>query len=217
MKTGLFGGTFNPVHSGHVMIAADIMTSFALDRIIVVPAADPPHKTSEFMAPISLRLEMARLAFADSPRCIVSDAESKRRGRSYTIDTVDYFLKTLPLETELFFIAGLDAFLELDTWKQYLSLIEKIPFIVINREVTGQSGQNALESFIRLKISDAYTFYPEKSCYIHPSLQPIFFHTRPVVTISSTEIRRRLKNSRPVHTMLPVAVEHFIKKRSLYQ
>jgi nicotinate-nucleotide adenylyltransferase len=217
MKTGLFGGTFNPVHSGHVMITTDILASFPLDNIIVVPAAAPPHKDAGFMADISLRLEMTRLAFDGLPGCSVSDIESKRRGRSYTIDTVNYFLTALPPGTDLFFIVGLDAFLELDTWKKYMTLVETIPFIVIKRPLCGRAEKKALESFLALKISAAYTFSSEKGCYLHDTLQPIFFYKNPALRISSTEIRRRLKSGRPVKTMIPDAVEQFIKKEGLYQ
>jgi nicotinate-nucleotide adenylyltransferase len=217
MKTGLFGGTFNPVHSGHVMIATDILSSFPLDNIIIVPAASPPHKTSEFMADISSRLEMTRLAFAGLPGCSVSDIESKRSGRSYTIDTVKYFLTTLPSGTALFFIVGLDAFLELDTWKNYMTLVETIPFIVINRPLPGGAEKETLEAFLARKISAAYTFFPENFCYVHETLPSIFFYERPAIPVSSTEIRGRLKKGRPVETMLPDSVEQFIKKKGLYQ
>jgi nicotinate-nucleotide adenylyltransferase len=217
MKTGLFGGTFNPVHSGHVMIATDILSCFALDGIIIIPAASPPHKTPEFMADASLRLEMTRLAFNALPGCTVSDIESRRGGRSYTIDTVNYFRKTLPAGTGLFFIVGLDAFLELDTWKDYMTLMETVPFIVITRPVPGQPEKEALKKFLALKISDRYAFSPERACYVHEKLQPVFFYERPAVHISSTEIRERLKRGLPVSGMVPDSVEQFIKEKGLYQ
>ncbi|MEW6077551.1 MAG: nicotinate-nucleotide adenylyltransferase [Thermodesulfobacteriota bacterium] len=217
MKTGLFGGTFNPVHSGHVMIATDILSCFALDGIIIIPAASPPHKTAEFMADISLRLEMTRLAFNGQPGCTVSDIETRRVGRSYTIDTVNHFRKTLPAGTDLFFIAGLDAFLELDTWKDYLALMETIPFIVITRPVPDSPEKEALKTFLSLKISDRYTFSPDKACYEHETLRPVFLYERPAIHISSTEIRERLKQGRPIRGMVPDSVEQFIKKKGLYQ
>jgi nicotinate-nucleotide adenylyltransferase len=217
MKTGLFGGTFNPVHSGHVMIATDILSSFALDSIIIIPAASPPHKTAEFMADISLRLAMARLAFDGLPGCSVSDIETRRGGRSYTIDTVNHVRKTLPAGTGLFFIVGLDAFLELDTWKDYMALMETVPFIVINRPLQGHPEKDALMTFLALKISDRYVFSPEKACYVHEKLQPIFFYERPAIHISSTEIRERLKKGLPIHNMVPDSVERFIKEKDLYQ
>ena len=98
-----------------------------------------------------------------------------------------------------------------------MTLMETIPFIVIKRPLSGRSEKRALESFLALKISDAYTFSPEKDCYLHDTLQPIFFYKKPALRISSTEIRKRLKSGRPVKTMLPDAVEQFIKKEGLYQ
>ncbi len=124
MKTGLFGGTFNPVHLGHVRIAQAVQKTFALDDLIVVPAAQPPHKQSRDMADPHLRLEMTRLAFEPIPGCRVSDIELKRSGPSYTIDTVSFFLSRLPAgAADLYLIIGLDAFLELPTWKDYGSLL----------------------------------------------------------------------------------------------
>lgn len=217
MKTGLFGGTFNPVHSGHTSIAADIINTLAFDRLIIIPAALPPHKSSDHMPDIRLRLEMTRLAFKDLPKCRVSDIETRRPGCSYTIDTVFHFIKALPAPTELFFIAGLDAFLELDTWKDYMVLIESIPFIVINRPLADGSEKAALDGFLSSKISRDYVFLPETSVFIHDSLQPIFFYDRLSINLSSSQIRERLKNGLPVEGALPYAVEQFINQRGLYQ
>lgn len=217
MKTGLFGGTFNPVHTGHILIVTDIIDAFFLDSVIIVPAAIPPHKPSGYMADISLRLEMTRRAFTDLPQCRVSDIEAKRNGRSYTIDTVHCFLNTLPSETELFFIVGLDAFLELDTWKDYMQLLETIPFIVIKRLLEEDSEQQALASFLASKVSPEYAFSTEESVFIHDKLKPVYFHKRPAIDISSTRIRNRLKKGRSVQGMLPDDVEQFIKERGLYQ
>ena len=217
MNTGLFGGTFNPVHYGHVRIATDIIDDFSMDSVIIVPAAIPPHKPKGFTADISLRLEMARLAFSGIPKCFVSDIEAKRGGRSYTIDTVDYFLKTRPPETTLFFIVGLDAFLELDTWKNYMKLIEIIPFIVVNRPLSDGSALASLSSFLSAKISDTYFFFSEPAVFVHDTLKPVYFHQIPGIDISSTQIRDRLKSGLPVKEMLPPAVEQFINERGLYQ
>ncbi len=217
MKAGLFGGTFNPVHSGHVLIMSDIIDAYSLDSVIIVPAAVPPHKPADYMADINLRLEMTRLAFAGLPRCRVSDIEAKRGGRSYTIDTVHYFLKNLSSEPELFFIVGLDAFLELDTWKDYMALLKTIPFIVINRPLTDGAGQQALASFLTSKISPGYVFSPQRDVFVDDRFMPVFFHKTPAIDISSTQIRERLKTGRPVQDMLPDDVEQFIKERGIYQ
>jgi len=218
MKTGLFGGTFNPVHSGHVRIATDILASFGLDSITVVPAAAPPHKLSDVIVDISHRFEMTRLAFEPYPQISISNVEVTRSDRSYTIDTVNYFLTARPSGTEIYLIMGLDAFLELDTWKSYMTLLEKVPVIIIKRPLADDRlGQDALNAFLRLKISDAYTFSPETSCYQHRCLRPIYFHKTPEINISSSEIRRRLKTGRPVTNMIPEAVEKYIKTKGLYQ
>ena len=218
MKAGLFGGTFNPVHSGHVRVVSDILAFFPLNHIIVVPAGNPPHKQSDVIVDISHRLEMTRLAFKPLPQVIVSDVELNCNDRSYTIDTVNYFLATLSSETKLYLIMGLDAFLEIDKWKSYMCLMHKAPVIVIKRPLPdGRSGQDMVKMFLQMKVSDAYSFSSEQSCYFHPSLQPVYFHSSPEISISSSDIRTRLKNGRTVTGLIPDQVEKYIELKGLYQ
>lgn len=217
MKTGIFGGSFNPVHRGHVQLAATIRAAFSLDTIMVIPSAEPPHKDTENLAAPADRLEMARLAFATAPDCEVSDVEVKRGGPSYTIETIRFFLCQFP-EDRLYLILGLDAFLELDTWKDYRKLLQTLPLIVVNRKHAGQNEEEAFRNFLTGTLSRKYVFSEKTGGHHHPDLQPVFFYPAFTAPFSATEIRRRIKSfGRPPEGALPPAVAQYIQKRNLYQ
>ncbi len=223
-RIGLFGGTFNPIHRGHLQVIQEVMEAFDLDQIKLIPAALPPHKEPGGVADAQDRLQMIRLAVANYPALIqsvtVSDVELKRPGPSYTIDTVRYFMQVLPENTGLFFILGLDAFHEIDTWKSYLDLFDLIPFIVMARPgVYRQDGDlmwEILEKYLKSKISDAYRLSVARSCYVHAEKQPIFVFDATPVEISSTQIRESVKNRRSITSLVPENVEDFIKTKGLY-
>ncbi|MFP4039926.1 MAG: nicotinate (nicotinamide) nucleotide adenylyltransferase [Desulfosudaceae bacterium] len=218
MKTGLYGGSFNPVHLGHVQIVRMVKKSFSLDKVIIVPSAQPPHKSSAEMAPADLRLEMTRLAFEDLPGCQVSDMELQRPGPSFTVDTVASLRAEQPAgAASLFLIMGVDAFLELDTWKNFLFLLETTPLIVVHRPPAGiRQQQTAMKRFLNHKISRKYTFSKPRACFFHPVLPPIFFFTRVKQPLSATEIRARRKAGQPVKKLLPDRVDRVIQKQGLY-
>ncbi len=220
MRIGLFGGTFNPIHSGHLKVAQKIKEAFALERIFIIPSACPPHKKPADIADAKDRLEMIRLAVSDYRYFIVSDAELKRPGTSYTIDTIKHFKAVSPDKTEFYFILGLDAFFEIDTWKSYRDLFDLMSFIVVTRSGewgNGSSGmRKILEDYIKTRISDGYTFSSSRSCYVHKNKQPIFIFDIKPIDISSTKIRERVKKGRSIKSMVPEKVEDFIKTKGLY-
>lgn len=219
-RIGLFGGTFNPIHMGHVQVIKEIKEKFGLDKIFLIPSAFPPHKETEGIIDGLDRIEMIRLAFSDDPDFVVSDVELKRSGFSYTIDTVRHFKSIFPENTKLFFIVGLDAFLEVDTWKSYKDLFLLIPFIVMSRSATGQRDTvlqwKHLGSYIKSKISDEYRHSASRSCYIHDVKQPVFLFEVTPVEISSTEIRERIRKGRTIKSLVPEPVEDLIKTKGLY-
>jgi nicotinate-nucleotide adenylyltransferase len=170
MHIGLFGGTFNPVHLGHLRAAVEVREGFELDEIFLIPAALPPHKVSGEVAASADRLHMLNLALGADAGLKVSNVELNRSGPSYTIDTVHYFKQTLPAETRLHLIMGLDAFLEIDTWKSYRELLAQIPLIVINRPNAGcrLSGVpwKIMDDYISSKLSADSEYIRTKGIYL---------------------------------------------------
>lgn len=221
MRIGLFGGTFNPVHIGHLRAALEIHEGFALDSCYLIPSAIPPHKSREGVAAAGHRLEMVRLAASHTPGFNVSDIEIKRSGPSYTIDTVHYFKSVLPDAGPLFFIVGLDAFLEIDTWKSYMDLFREISFIVMTRPGSGVEGQQAgrslLQSVLKDKVSDAYRYDEIRSAFIHPDLCPVTGFEVSSLDISSTRIRELVGTGKSIQFLVPETVEAYIKAKGLYK
>ena len=219
-RIGLFGGTFNPIHSGHLRAAEKVQEAFALDKIYLIPAALPPHKEPGGVSDAKDRMEMTRLAVSNTPGVVVSNVELKRSGPSYTVDTVSHFKSKFPEDTELYFILGLDAFLEIDTWKSYMDLFHLISFIVMTRP--DRSHRDAammwetLEAYIISNISSGYRYSESKSCYVHNDKQPIFAIDVEPLDISSTHIRKLIKEGSSAGSMLPEKVEAFIINKGLY-
>lgn len=132
-RVGIFGGTFNPVHYGHLIAAQTVGVEIKLDETIFVPCAHPPHKTERELAPAKDRLAMIRLAIRGNPFFGVSDFEIKKGGKSYSIDTVRHFRGLYPKGTKFYFIVGTDAAESLDTWKNIDKLIKMVKFVGVNR------------------------------------------------------------------------------------
>jgi len=214
VRYGLFGGTFNPVHFGHLRAAEEVWETLKLDRIILIPSANPPHKDMHDMAPARDRLEMVRLAIRRSDHLEVSDVEIVRKGPSYSIETVRHFRRIYPEESSIFFIIGLDAFLEITTWKSYRDIFLLCHFIVLARPGFGQYN---LEDFLCKSISPEYTFDAKKSCFFHPELLSIFYTEITQLDISSTDIRSRIKEGRSVRFLLPREVEDYLMEKGLYR
>lgn len=221
---GLFGGTFNPIHVGHLRAIQDVQNRFALDKCYLIPAALPPHKEPGDVVDAKYRLEMIRLAVSEYSdhlnSVIISDVELKRSGPSYTVDTVNHFKSILPYNSRLYFILGIDAFLEIDTWRSYSDLFYLTAFIVISRpggvDTEGSLKWKVLEDYIKEKISGSYKFSISRSCFIHDEKQTIFFVDIDSVDISSTQIRHLIKKGKPIKLFVPKKVEDFIIGRGLY-
>ena len=137
MKLGLYGGTFDPVHNGHLILARDAVEMLALDRLVFIPNAISPHRLRHTPAPDALRLEMIRAAIADEPRFQTDDIELRRGGVSYTIDTVLALMEKFPPGTELFYLIGQDNVDELDTWHRSEELKRLVSFVVFPRSDEG--------------------------------------------------------------------------------
>jgi nicotinate-nucleotide adenylyltransferase len=220
MRIGLFGGTFNPFHLGHLRAALEVKNAFSLDRNYIIPSAIPPHKNNLGLVEAGDRLEMIRQAVSDHPGLVVSDIELKRPGPSYTIDTVNHFKSKFSEGTYLYLIVGLDAFLEIDTWKSYNDLLQIIAFIVIARPdpkwKDASRQRQVLEEFLKLRLSKDYHFSASRFGYFHADKQPIFISKLRLLDISSSTIRKLVKAGESIQSLVPPKVESFIKSKGLY-
>lgn len=220
MRIGLFGGTFNPVHLGHLRAAVEVREGFGLDEIFLIPAALPPHKESGELADSADRLHMLNLALGADSGLKVSDVELNRSGPSYTIDTVHHFKKTLSAETRLYLIMGLDAFLEIDTWKSYRELLIQIPLIVINRPKAGDrmSGVpwKVMDDYISARLSADYSYLASRPAYLARGQKPIYVFEVTALDISSTVIRRQISKGRSINYLVSQKVAEYIRTKGIY-
>ncbi len=217
MKVGLFGGTFNPVHIGHLRSAIEVREGLGLDEVILIPAAVPPHKGQAHLAGAAERLEMVGQAVAGVTGLAASDIEVHREGPSFTVDTVRHFRNRLP-GAELSLIVGLDAFLEIDTWRSYRVLLGLVPVVVISRPGGAACGDDpVVERFIRERIDSGATVDSGSGCYRAAGLQGIRVFPVTALDISSSRIRESVRAGRSIRYLVPDAVETYIQTKGLYR
>jgi len=213
MRLGLFGGTFNPIHLGHLRAGLEVQERFSLDRVLYLPAAIPPHKATRELLSFAHRLKMVLLAVQRQARLKASDAEINHPGKSYSIRTVRYFHRTFPPGGELFFILGLDAFLEISTWKDYRQLFGLCHFIVLDRQ--GFLSRR-LPEFLFREISPEFVPYPREHRFQHPAGTSVYWAPITRMDISSTLIRSLRRQEKTIACLVPEAVEEYILKKGLY-
>jgi len=221
MRVGLFVGTFNPIHFGPRRAALEVKEGFGLDQVFLIPAASPPHKGRTGIAAAEDRLRMIELAVEGDSGLMVSDVEIKRSGPSFTIDTVRCFRQSLAADTDIFLVMGLDAFLEIDTWKSFRDLLALVPVIVLSRpDAAGGSGERdeqTVHGFIRSKLSPDGTVCEGPAGCQAPGLEPITVFQVTALDISSTRIRERVREGRSIRYLLPSNVRHYITSKGLYR
>lgn len=188
-RIGVLGGTFNPIHMGHLAIAQMAQERFVLEKVIFVPCNLPPHKRVENLAPARDRYHMVRLAIKGHPLFDISDFEVKRRGKSYTIDTLEYLRDIYPPKTKIFFIIGGDSFPYLETWRRIEDILDLASFIVVNRP-----------GYRRKR-----TGIPHHSVIM------------PGIDISSSFLRRRVAQGKSIKYLVPDAVFQYINQQKLYR
>ena len=221
MRIGLFGGTFNPIHRGHIKVVQEVKKGFNLEQVFIIPAALPPHKTSFAVAGADDRLKMIHLALADLSGITVSEVELKRAGPSYTIDTVSHFKQTYPHDSLFYLILGLDAFLEIDTWKSYRQLLEQTALIVVARPnekyQKGPEARKIMEGFLQSSIAADYEFSAPQGCFVAAGKQPIYIRDISALDISSTEIREKIKKHKSIENLVSPSVAEYIHLKGLYK
>ncbi len=212
VKLGILGGTFDPVHLGHLRMALEAAETLDLDRVSLVPASVPPHKEAEPGASFSDRLAMIRLGIDGVSRLNVLDLEGRREGASFTVLTLEELHRQHPGDLDLHFIIGTDAFLEIQTWKDHRSLFDLAHFVLFDRPGVSSEG---LESFLRSLDLDLEPL--EAGEYrIGGSGHRLIRMQGTLMGISSTRIRETVQRGRSVRFLVPRAVEHYILDKGLY-
>ncbi len=213
MKIGLFGGTFDPIHWGHLRSAEEVREAFHLDRVLFIPASVPPHKQRQDATAALDRLKMVRLAIAKNPGFAVSDVEILRPGKSYSLDTLRDFARQRRNDS-LYFILGVDAFREIGSWKDFQEIFPLCHMIVTSRPGCGDL----------LKLGDIpvaarklFCYDPQKKAYRHTSGTRLHFLKLTDIAISASEIRARVKAGKSIRYLVPSGVEAYIKRRGLYR
>jgi len=220
MRIGLFGGTFNPVHRCHIVAATETQRRLRLDRILFIPSGDPPHKKSSSLAPAQHRFEMVRLAIQAIPAFKITDVEMRRPNKSYSIETVHELQKDLGPDAELFFIIGLDAFLELHTWKQAPEVLRACHFVVLARPgstFTSLLKMPVLPSMDRAPLAALDTQRALQVDVPLPGGMSLILLSIPPCSVSASDIRHRIAHRLSVSNLLPDGVESYILQQHLYQ
>lgn len=212
-RLGLFGGTFNPIHYGHLRAAEEVAEALNLAQLWFIPAALPPHKALEDVTPFDVRLEMTRLAVGRHPVLKVSDLEGRRPGKSYTIQTLRLLREELGQEADLYYILGLDAILEIQTWKDFRDLFTLSHFVVLDRPGYDRTH---LGQFLRREIHADFRKLPGGEGFRHPSGYQVLFQATTLLDISATQIRRLVRAGHSVRYLLPEAVRRYILGNKLY-
>ena len=215
MKVGLFGGTFNPFHNGHIEIIQYVKDRYGLNKVFLIPSATPPHKPDINLAPANDRFEMVRQSLQDYDNFFVSDKELIRKGPSFTIDTINEFKKEYGRNTHFSLLMGSDAFLDITTWKNKDKIFETIRIIIMLRGHWG--NYDAIVSFIDENISKGYFFNEQDNTFSHKKKKRILICRVPKINISSTMIRERVKNNEPIKNFVPANIEKIIRTKDLYK
>jgi len=220
-RLGLLGGSFNPIHNGHVTIACQVLDMLGLDRIVFIPTGDPPHKLESQLAAAMDRLEMVCIAIAGIPSFDISDVEVRREGKSYSIDTVRELQRQYGPFSELFFLIGLDAFLDFPTWREPHALLNACHFVVVPRP--GHSFRSLARLSILPTTLDSTALARLDSGQLARMDIPISTGSNvvclslPLCSISSSDIRLRVRSGATLANLLPPPVESYILHHSLYQ
>lgn len=213
MRLGILGGTFDPIHYGHLRIAEEACEELGLEKVLLIPGSSPPHKDKRDVSPFDDRFAMARMAAEVSPVLEAVDLEGRREGFSYSIDTLKEIHRIYGPGLELFFIIGMDAFLEIMTWKRYEDLFNETDFVVIKRPGFPD------EALRPLVLSMGLGFKPgEKDNFYESPLSghSVMYKELTLLEISSTRIRELSAAGKSIRFLVPETVRSYIMEKGLY-
>ena len=219
MKLGLLGGSFNPMHDGHLAIARQTREALELDQILYIPTSHPPHKPNGSLAPAQDRYEMVRLAIASDPAFAISDVEIRRPGKSYSIDTIRQLQQEYGPHTQLFFLIGLDAFLDFPSWRGPRTLLELCSFVVLSRPGLSFRSLSTVPLLPPIPYPSLADLDAGRIFRIEAQIggQRLICLKQPPCPISASDIRARIRQGLPVANLLPPLVESYILRHHLYQ
>ncbi|SPF50920.1 putative nicotinate-nucleotide adenylyltransferase [Syntrophobacter sp. SbD1] len=213
IRLGIFGGTFDPVHLGHLRAAEEALDILGLDEMVFVPVFVPPHKTNSEILPFERRFRMLQLALSGNSRFRLSDMEQRMPGKSYTVHSLRQLHKDNP-GAELFFLAGRDAFFEMDTWYDFKAIFRLANIVVLSRP---DCREDEILEFMSTRVSESYRADPEE----REIRQDGFFSVRSLpntrMDISSTRIRELAAEGRSVRYLVPDKVWSYIGENKLYR
>ncbi len=221
-RIGVYGGTFDPVHNGHLGVAETVSNAFDLDRIFFVPAFTPPHKRKLVVSSPFHRMAMLALSTADSPKMFISTVELEAPSRPYTIETLGRLRAELQ-PARLFFVMGGDSFADITSWREYETILSEYDLVVVTRPgYRGLGGaQNGAETFrslapqLRSRIVDLRG--GERPSNEDLKSPRVYLTDYVSVDVSATEIREAVKHGRSIDGMVPPSVAAYIGKYRLYQ
>lgn len=208
LKVGLFGGTFDPIHNGHLEMAERARRVFGLDRIWFIPCRIPPHKDTSGVSDPYHRYAMVTLATQDNDRFLPSALELRAEGTSYTIRTVNRVQDLLDGSAEIYFLMGMDSWREIETWKDYRQLLDSCSIILLPR---GESREGAETGPRVIEVRDAGGEVPL------PEGPGVFSLLTAEVAVSSTSIREKAARGEPLSGLVPESVDRYLEKHGLYR
>lgn len=211
-RTGVFGGSFDPVHWGHLRAAEEAREALGLATVWFVPAANPPHKSDRALADAADRLRMVEIAVADHPAFRASAIEIERGGTSYSVDTLES-IRALEPAAELFFLVGDDAFREIQTWRDCERLFEIAHIVVLRRPPLELEPSIA---HLPVAARESFCYAPDTRTYRHRSGTTLQFLPITAIDISSTEVRRRVREGSSIRYLVPPEIERYVAERGLY-
>lgn len=201
-RLGILGGTFDPVHYGHLVIAEEVYAALDLAEMVFVPAGHPPHKPNSMVATAHHRLAMLELAIASNPHFSISRVDLERPGPSYTVETLRLLRRQWGEQAALYFLIGWDSLEEFLTWRDPAGILEQLSYLVAVR---------------RPGYAEASGYRASLEARLPGITQRLLVVPVPQLEISSTELRERVAEGRPIKYQLPESVEHYIEQHKLYQ
>ena len=219
LRLGLLGGSFNPVHNGHLGIARQTREALGLDQILFIPTNHPPHKPSGSLVPARDRYEMVRLAISSDPSLALSDVEIRRPGKSYTIDTIRLLQQQYGEQTRLYFLIGLDAFLDFPSWRDPQTLLTLCQFVVLSRPGLLFRSLSTVALLPTIPYPSLADLDAGRISRIEAPIgtQRLICLKLPPCAVSASDIRSRIRQGLPVANLLPPLVESYILQHHLYQ